>query len=115
MTASSEDFNEYICFYQQIMCEFLQLKLLVCLFETWRAVCSKTSLLTLLLFYKSDWCHQFKICTDIISMDRPGKLYRFTILYYLLSVMYNTRLVVYIQISSLQHVLSITTLYRSAK
>ena len=106
---------DYVCFYQKNISDFIQLKLLVYKAEIWKLACAKTMLLTTVLFFKADWCHQFVVCTDIIAVDRPGKLYRFTVLYYLLSVIYNTRFVIYVQLRSLQAIFSVSMLYSAAK
>ena len=66
-----------------------------------------------LLFFKYDWYHQFKLCVDLIGYDRPGKIYRFTIIYYLLSLVYNTRIHIITQTDELQGVLSNYMLYKS--
>jgi NADH:ubiquinone oxidoreductase subunit C len=74
----------------------------------------KKNISAFLLFLKFDWFHQFSICIDIIVYDQPGKKYRFTIIYYILSVLYNTRIHLVSQLSALQSVETIFMLFKSA-
>jgi NADH:ubiquinone oxidoreductase subunit C len=46
------------------------------------------------LFLKKHSLCQYKTLTDLIAYDCPGKLFRFILLYNLLSVDYNSRLVI---------------------
>jgi len=46
------------------------------------------------LFFKKHSLCQYKTLADLIAYDCPGKLFRFTLLYNLLSVDYNSRIVI---------------------
>lgn len=54
------------------------------------------------------------MCVDIIAYDQPGKKFRFTVIYYLLSVVYNTRLHIVSQLGDIQGLETIYMLYKSA-
>jgi len=56
----------------------------------------------------------FKLLTDILVVDYPERNRRFTIIYCLLSVKYNTRLYVRMQTNELIGVPSITNIYKCA-
>ncbi|KAI2504881.1 NADH dehydrogenase (ubiquinone) Fe-S protein 3 (mitochondrion) [Fragilaria crotonensis] len=49
-------------------------------------------ILEILLFFKNHFLCQFKILTSISGVDYPKSLYRFVVVYDLLSIRYNTRL-----------------------
>jgi hypothetical protein len=66
-----------------------------------------------LLFFKYDIYHQFKICIDVIVYDQPGKIYRFTIIYYLISLLFNTRLHLITQAGALQTLETACMIYKS--
>ena len=66
-----------------------------------------------LLFFKYDVYHQFSLCIDIIVYDKPGKKYRFTIIYYLLSLLFNTRLHLITQVGALQTIETACMVYKS--
>lgn len=74
----------------------------------------KKNISNLLLFFKIDWLHLFSICIDIIAVDQPGKKYRFTIIYYLLSIFYNVRIQIFTQTTALAGLDTISMLYKSA-
>lgn len=67
-----------------------------------------------LLALKYDWYKQFVSCMDIIAYDQPGKVYRFTIIYYLLSLTYNNRLQLITQTNELKGLDTAVMLYSSA-
>ena len=67
-----------------------------------------------LFFLKNSTYSQFKVLSDIIVYDHPGKKKRFTIVYNLLSVKYNTRFMLHICSKECESVPSVTTLYSSA-
>lgn len=52
----------------------------------------KKDLLGVLLFFKNHLLCQFKVLTCISCIDYPGKHYRFSVVYELLSIRYNCRL-----------------------
>lgn len=71
-------------------------------------------LLPLLTFFKNDSLNQFKQLIDVVAIDQPGKNYRFTIIYCLLSVTFNQRLQIITQTNELKPISSITSLYKNA-
>jgi NADH-quinone oxidoreductase subunit C len=74
----------------------------------------RKNLTAALTFCKFDWFHKFTIAVDIIAYDQPGKIYRFTVVYYLQSISQNNRLQVITQLDNLQHVETVTLLFKSA-
>jgi NADH:ubiquinone oxidoreductase subunit C len=74
----------------------------------------KNNLLIVLVFLKYDFLHQFTVCIDIIAYDQPGKIYRFTVVYYILSLNYNSRYKVIVQTSAYLGIETISGLYKSA-
>ena len=56
----------------------------------------------------------FNQCTDIVTYDEPGQLNRFTVVYVVLSVLYNCRLHLFIQTNEVYNLPSIASLFRSA-
>lgn len=68
---------------------------------------------SLVVFYKADWFHQFAMCIDLIAYDRPRALYRFSVIYYLLSVLYNSRYQISTQVAVLGGVESISAVHYS--
>jgi NADH:ubiquinone oxidoreductase subunit C len=74
----------------------------------------KKNISNLLLFFKIDWLHLFSICIDIIAIDQPGKKYRFTVIYYLISIFYNARIQIFTQTTGLAGLETISLLYKSA-
>lgn len=71
-------------------------------------------LLPTLLFLKNDSLYQFKHLIDIIALDQPGKKFRFTLIYCLLSTHYNQRIQVILQTNELLAVNSVVTLFKNA-
>lgn len=71
-------------------------------------------LFAVLLFLKNDSLCQFKHLIDIVAVDQPGKKYRFTIIYCLLSVTFNQRTQVIIQTDELKSIPSIVSLFKNA-
>ena len=65
------------------------------------------------VFYKNDWFHLFDICIDLIASDMPGKKYRFSIIYYLLSIIYNIRYQISSQTTAILGVESVSIVYLS--
>lgn len=70
-------------------------------------------LLTCASFMKLHTLHKFSQCNDIIVADYPNKLRRFVISYTLLSLHYNTRLILKTQLNEVTPIFSLTTLYTS--
>jgi len=62
---------------------------------------------TVMAEFKDNWSKQFSLCMDATTIDKPGKVYRFTIVYLLLSVVHNTRMTV---VTKTNEVLPITSL-----
>lgn len=71
-------------------------------------------LISVLLFLKNHSNYKFKLLQDIICLDFPNNLKRFYLVYSLLSVKYNVRYNVIVNINELQPVFSSVLLYRSA-
>lgn len=71
-------------------------------------------LLDVLFFLKNSTYSQFTILTDIVAYDRPGCSERFTLIYNLLSVKYNTRFFLTLYVSELGSVPSVNKLYPSS-
>lgn len=60
----------------------------------------KKNITSVLLLLKYDWFLQFNMCVDLVVYDRPGKVSRFTVIYYLLSTVFNVRFHLVTQISA---------------
>ena len=67
-----------------------------------------------LVFLHYDWFHQFFLLIDIIVFDQPGKIYRFSLIYYIISLIYNSRYQLLIQTDSIKSIESIYMIYKSA-
>ena len=57
---------------------------------------------------------QYKLISDICAVDYPNKINRFTIVYNLLSIRFNSRLRIKVMINELQSINSITSIYKAA-
>ena len=68
----------------------------------------------LLYFLQNHTLCQYKQLFDIACSDVPGKLRRFSLNYFLLSLRYNVRLIVIIKTNEVSPIPSITSFYRSA-
>lgn len=68
-------------------------------------------ILNILLFFKNHFLTQFKILTHISGIDYPNSLFRFMLVYDLLSVRYNSRLRIKIFTYELGNVLSSTAIF----
>jgi NADH:ubiquinone oxidoreductase subunit C len=75
---------------------------------------TSNNLRALLYFLQKHTLCQYKVLVDIVCVDIPGKIRRFTLNYLLLSLRYNTRLTVVVKINEVSTLPSIVTLYRSA-
>jgi len=71
-------------------------------------------LFDVLFFLKNSTYSQFTLLTDITAYDRPECPERFTLVYNLLSVKYNTRLFLSLSVDELGSVPSVTSLYPSS-
>jgi NADH:ubiquinone oxidoreductase subunit C len=78
------------------------------------ARCTRSNILYGLLLLRYEWLHQFIICIDIVSFDKPGKKYPFTIIYHLLSLIYNIRFQLLTQTTALKGLNTISILYKNA-
>ena len=78
------------------------------------ARCTRSNIVTCLILLRYDWMQQFIYCIDIIAADKPGKKYQFTIVYNLLSLIFNIRYQLITQTSSLKGLNTIYILYASA-
>jgi NADH dehydrogenase (ubiquinone) Fe-S protein 3 len=67
-----------------------------------------------LLFLSNHTLWQFKSLVDIVCYDVPKKMYRFSLVYNLISIHYNLRLRVVTKINELSSVFSVVGLYKSA-
>lgn len=74
----------------------------------------KNYMLNFFKFLKDHSWTQFKVVSDIIAVDYPGKGNRFDIIYQLLSQRYNSRMNVLVSIGELSSVPSISSLYKGA-
>jgi NADH:ubiquinone oxidoreductase subunit C len=71
-------------------------------------------ILKILLFFKNHFLSQFKILTCVSGVDYPKSHYRFSIVYDLLSIRYNSRLRIKIFTYELGSVLSSTSIFAAA-
>nr|YP_009118055.1 NADH dehydrogenase subunit 9 [Paracercomonas marina]AJF22841.1 NADH dehydrogenase subunit 9 [Paracercomonas marina] len=74
---------------------------------------TKQNLGSTILALKYDWYKQFHLCMDIIAYDQPGKVYRFTVIYYLLTLVFNSRITVITQTSELKALETMVMVYSS--
>lgn len=75
---------------------------------------TRKNLNTFLIFLKHDYLHQIKLCLEITAYDNPGKIFRFSVIYSLLSTEYNARYQVYTQTDPYLGLESIVSIYSSA-
>ena len=75
---------------------------------------SRRNFVPALQFFQKHSFYQFKQLVDIAVYDRPGKRYRFTVLYHLLSIHYGNRIKSLVQTDELIDLPSSTSLYSSA-
>jgi NADH/F420H2 dehydrogenase subunit C len=73
-----------------------------------------TDILEILLFFKNNFLCQFKILTSISGVDYPKSLYRFVVVYDLLSIRYNTRLKLKVFTYELGSLSSVTSVFSTA-
>jgi NADH/F420H2 dehydrogenase subunit C len=74
----------------------------------------KQTVLEFFYFIKSHSWTQFKVLSDIIVIDFPGRKKRFDVIYQLLSIRYNTRVNILVKTSELASINSITDIYSGA-
>jgi NADH:ubiquinone oxidoreductase subunit C len=77
-------------------------------------VTNRSNAYALLLFLKNNSLSQYKSLIDIIAYDIPGKIYRFVIIYALLSTRFNRRIFVYVHTNEVLWLNSVTSLFNSA-
>jgi hypothetical protein len=75
---------------------------------------SRRNFLSIFLFLKNHSLFQLKQMVEIAVYDRPGKLYRFTIIYYLLTHHFGNRIMCLAQTDELTALPSTTALYSGA-
>jgi len=68
----------------------------------------------LILFLQKHSNTQFSQLVDIVAFDTPGKKYRFSIVYILYSLKFNTRIFIQIQTNETHLIQSITPMYTAA-
>jgi NADH/F420H2 dehydrogenase subunit C len=73
-----------------------------------------TYLLNVLRFLRDSSVCSFKLLMDITAVDYPHRSERFEVIYNLLSVKYNARILVITSVDELTPLVSITSLYNSA-
>ena len=69
---------------------------------------------TILTFLKLHTACQFDQLIDIVATDNPGKHYRFTVRYLLLSIRFNARISVILQTNELTPLNTCVKIYASA-
>lgn len=67
-----------------------------------------------LIILKNHFKYNFKILTCILAVDYPDKIYRFHIIYELLSIKFNSRLKLKISVQELSPAYSIEKIFISA-
>ena len=75
---------------------------------------SRKKLIPILFFFKNHTNSQFKVLSEICTVDYINKEQRFEIIYNLLSLRFNSRLKIKIKINELQPVDSISKIYQAA-
>lgn len=85
------------------------------LFGNQYSILVKTSQIKdILLIFKNHYNYQFKVLTCISGVDYPDKLYRFSLVYELLSIKFNSRLRVKIVTDEITPVLTVETVFSGA-
>ena len=75
---------------------------------------SRRNFIPVLIFFKKHSFLQVKQLIEIAVYDRPGKRYRFSVLYHLLSIHYGNRVMCLVQTDELTDLATTTTLYSGA-
>jgi len=75
---------------------------------------NKEYILLLIFFLKFHFGTQLETLIDIIVIDRPKKKKRFTLIYNLLSLNYNTRFFIKVKINEISKLMSLTPIYSAA-
>ena len=77
-------------------------------------ITNRASIIPLILYCKNHTLCLYKILSDVIAYDVPGKKYRFCMIYSLFSHLYNARLNIYTYTNESIWLHSVTNLYKSA-
>jgi NADH:ubiquinone oxidoreductase subunit C len=72
------------------------------------------NLLYVIYFLQNHVYCLYKVLVDIVVVDYPGVSHRFRIIYNLLSIVYNVRLRLVLEVGELQSIPSVTSLFLSA-
>jgi len=72
------------------------------------------NLCSVLTFLQKHTLSQYKQLVDIAAVDQPGKYYRFSVTYLLLSQRYNSRIKVTVQTDEITPLPSVTSIFNSA-
>lgn len=75
---------------------------------------SRNFLLEFFKFIKIHTWTQFKVLSDIIAIDYPGRNKRFDVIYQLLSIAYNSRMNILVSVGELSVLPSISSVYKGA-
>jgi NADH dehydrogenase (ubiquinone) Fe-S protein 3 len=67
-----------------------------------------------LRFLKNNIYCKFKLLNDLISCDTLKKNNRFILIYHLLSIKFNARLKIYIEVKETSNIFSVANLYKSS-
>ena len=73
-----------------------------------------SKIIPIFFFLKYHTNCQYKLISDICAVDYPNKINRFTLVYNLLSIRFNSRMRIKIIINELQSINSITPVYKGA-
>lgn len=84
--------------------------------ENWdiRAHTTSKHIIPVLFFLKNNSCSRFTVLTDIVALDYPQRPDRFSLVYNLVSVKYNSRIFVQINIKEGEAVPSVFEVYPSS-
>jgi NADH:ubiquinone oxidoreductase subunit C len=74
----------------------------------------KKNIYPVILLLNNHTLWQFKSLIDITCYDTPKKIYRFSLIYNLISIHYNLRIRVLTKINELNHLFSVVGIYKSA-
>ena len=77
-------------------------------------ICNSKNILVLLKILKQHINYQYKILTAISGVDLLGKTYRFSVVYELLSLTFNSRIRVKLFVDEITSVVSVVSLYINA-
>lgn len=75
---------------------------------------SQINYVALILFLKMHSLTQYDVLTDLVVYDYPGKIKRFSVIYFLLSTRFNSRIRVQFQTNEIFTVHTLTQFYKNA-